>query len=436
MYPVEIDQGNRPPRALPPDCRPACIGDLDRRSGRSACRVRRAHPGHRRNCLRAFNMNNVKAPLPTPAVLMAATSYPRDGGDWPGRFIFDLAAALDRTGRAQVRLWAPPGTLPGRVVSANSISDSAWLERLAARGGIAHLLRTRPLTGLLHARGILSRLRVACLRHPVDLYHVNWLQLALALPRDRRPAYIGVLGSDFGLLRLPGMTRLLQRALAGRPTLLAPNAGWMRAGLEERFGDLALIEPNPFGVLSAWFETARAPATPAEWLVVSRITRKKLGDLLAWGPGLFGERRPLRLLGPMQEDIGLPDWIDHRGPTNPDDLRERWFPRVAGLLTLSRHDEGRPQVVLEAMAAGLAVIASRIPAHADLIRHRATGWLVDSRDELAEALAEAEDPRTATTIVANARAWVREHIGTWDDTALRCIAGYRQLLGQVPPHVG
>jgi glycosyltransferase involved in cell wall biosynthesis len=85
-------------------------------------------------------------------------------------------------------------------------------------------------------------------------------------------------------------------------------------------------------------------------------------------------------------------------------------------------------VLIEAMAAGLPVIASRIPAHADLIRHRETGWLVDSQDELAEALRQAEDPTISNRVGAAARAWVQERIGTWDDCAMRCIAAYDTLL--------
>ncbi|MGB5560862.1 MAG: hypothetical protein WBN02_00960, partial [Sedimenticolaceae bacterium] len=88
-------------------------------------------------------------------VLMATTSYPRDEADWKGRFIYELAGSLDQTGRARVRLWGPPGDLPGGVISANSAGDSVWLQQMAERGGIAHLLRRSPLSGLLSARGIL-----------------------------------------------------------------------------------------------------------------------------------------------------------------------------------------------------------------------------------------------------------------------------------------
>ncbi len=361
-------------------------------------------------------------------VLMATTSYPSDAADWKGRFIHELAASLDRSGKIRLSLWGPAGELPGDVVSANADDDTAWLQQMASEGGIAHLLRRRPTSGILQAAGFLSRLRKACRRSRADLYHVNWLQLALGLPDDGRPAYVSVLGSDFGLLRLPGMTAMLRRAFARRRTLLAPNAGWMSARLRERFGAVAEVRPNPFGVSPGWFDVTRAPTTPDKWLVVSRITRNKLGDLLDWGEGLFDHRRQLQLLGPMQEQITLPGWVRHAGPTDPGSLRGRWFPKAAGLLTLSRHDEGRPQVIIEAMAAGLPVIASRIPAHADLIHHGETGWLVDSREELAEALREVESGAAATNVGRRAQSWIREQIGTWDDCASRCISAYRDLL--------
>jgi glycosyltransferase involved in cell wall biosynthesis len=134
------------------------------------------------------------------------------------------------------------------------------------------------------------------------------------------------------------------------------------------------------------------------------------------------------LLGPLQEDIDLPSWILHPGSTNPVELRETWFPKVAGLLTLSQHDEGRPQVLIEAMAAGLPVIASRIPAHEDMIRHGETGWLVASRDALANALATAETPEQSARVGLAAKEFVLRNIGTWDACAQRYVAAYRKLL--------
>lgn len=360
---------------------------------------------------------------------MASTSWPQDSHDWRGRFIFDLEEALTRSGEICLSLWAPPGLAPASGKTATTTAEAAWLKVMSERGGIAHILRTQPFSGLMHARGILRRLRAASLRVAPDIYHINWLQLALGLPDDGRPALVSVLGSDFGLLRLPGMKTLLRRAFMRRRAVLAPNAEWMVEPLQQHFANFADIRPNPFGVKAEWFDGPRSTAADhKDWLVVSRVTRNKLGDLLTWGEGLFNQARRLHLFGPMQETVNLPNWIHYHGPTNPETLRNNHFPHVAGLLTLSRHDEGRPQILIEAMASGLPVIASRIAAHTDLIRHGETGWLVDSREELTLALEQAEDPATAGQIGAQARQWIRKHIGTWDDCALRYLQTYRDLL--------
>lgn len=369
-------------------------------------------------------------------VLMASTSYPANRDDWKGRFIYDLCNALGKRADVALYLWAPHGDLPAGVHTANA-DDARWLADMLALGGIAHLLRTRPLSGLSFASGILRRLRRAGRVASPQLYHLNWLQLALGVPADRRPLYISVLGTDFKLLGLPGMKTLIRHTFRHRPVMLAPNAGWMVEPLSEAFGTCAEISANPFGVDDAWFEAARRAPTLPTWLVVSRVTRDKLGDLLAWGEGLFGPSRRLILLGPRQEQFELPSWIDYQGPTNPEALRGRWFPEATGLLTLSRHAEGRPQVMIEAMAAGLPVVASHIPAHDDLLIDGETGHLPGSPVELRDALEASEQAEIGTRIGNHARMWTQENIGTWDDHARRCLGHYRRLLVQEnASHVG
>jgi hypothetical protein len=361
-------------------------------------------------------------------VLVVSTSYPRDAQDWRGRFVADMMGALGRQA-VQCLLWAPRGDLPPEVYGALLAGDEKWLARLADRGGIAALLRRRKPEGGLAALGLLWRLRRLYREQRADVVHVNWLQNALPLYGTRTPALITVLGSDYALLKLPGMVTMLRRMLRQRRAILAPNAAWMVPPLERLFGDVAEVRAMPFGVDAPWFEVKRtAGEVPRIWLVVSRVTKAKIGPLFDWGEGLFGGSRQLHLFGPMQEDMEVPAWVHYHGPSYPVELREKWFPRASGLISLSRHDEGRPQVLLEAMAAGLPVIASGLPAHDDVVRNGETGYLVDTPEAFRAALDRLSCDGPSTTLGESARRWVREEIGTWDDCAVRYVAAYRELL--------
>ncbi len=362
-------------------------------------------------------------------VLMSSTSYPENAQDWRGRFIANLAAALARREDVSLSLWAPPGELAEGAVSATTAGDARWLKGLSRQGGIAHLLRTRRMLAGVAVIQLLARLGRGYRRHPFDVAHVNWIQNALPLWGTRTPALIAVLGSDFALLRLPGMKAVVRAVLRQRRAILAPNADWMVPELERAFGDLAEICSIPFGVDDPWFEVVRRPAEDARhWLVVTRLTRNKIGDLFDWGEGLFGETRQLHLFGPMQEQVTLPHWVHYHGPTHPAELLQEWFPGACGLITLSRHDEGRPQVMLEAMAAGLPVIASDLPGHRDIVQHQQNGWLVNARDDLRQGLEWLEDPIRNVATGEAARAGVRNSVGTWSDCAERYATAYRRLL--------
>ncbi len=361
---------------------------------------------------------------------MTSTSYPENAEDWRGRFIANLAAALARQHEVELSLWAPPGDMPPDVGNAANSNDMAWLKQMSRQGGIAHLLRTRKLFSLHIAAGLLLRLARAYRRQNPDIIHVNWLQNALPLWGTKTPVVISVLGSDFGLLRLPGMKAFLRAVFRQRRVILAPNAEWMWPVLEHAFGDLAEIRPISFGVDDPWFKIQRVAPNDDKrhWLAVTRLTRNKIGELFAWGEGLFGQERLLHLFGPMQEEMALPSWVVYHGPTHPAELLTNWFPQASGLITLSRHDEGRPQVMLEAMASGLPVIASNLVAHRDIIRHRQTGWLVDSADEFRAALLHLEIPDHNQETGEAARNWIKTNIGTWDDCAERYVSAYQSLL--------
>lgn len=365
-------------------------------------------------------------------VLFSSTMYPRHRGGWQGVFIGHIADALARHPEVDLAICAPPGEYPTNATSTTSESEARWLQELVDRGGISHLMRSRtPLALLAPVRLLWTLRRNYSALADVDVYHVNWMQTSLPLPDNGVPALITVLGNDLHLLRVPGMRNLLRRVMRSRTVILAPNAGWMQKPLAEAFGDIARIEPVSFGIAPGWYRLQRQ--WQSDWLVVSRLTRAKLGPLFDWAEDLFSHAdRKLHLLGPMEEKIDVPEWVQYHGPVSPSELARTWFPKAAGLISLSRHAEGRPQVMLEAMASAIPIVASRIPAHSDLIRDGETGLLCDDSPSFAKAITMLEDPASNQRIGAAARDHMRAFVGTWDDCAQRYVGLYRSLMGSSP----
>jgi glycosyltransferase involved in cell wall biosynthesis len=154
--------------------------------------------------------------------------------------------------------------------------------------------------------------------------------------------------------------------------------------------------------------------TPPTIVFVGRLVPEKgLDSLLhAWATA----RRPgwrLRLVGGGGEDgalralaatLGVADSVDLPGPS---DAVEREL-ASADIGILPSRFEGLSNTLLEYMAAGLPVIATRISGSEDLVIPRRNGWLCDVDDVagLAAALAEAMDltPQTRRAMGDAARA--------------------------------
>lgn len=363
-------------------------------------------------------------------ILITASSYPKNHSDWRSVFIRHMASSLARREDIEVDLYAPPGELPPQVHSVVPASDSEWLSRLMEMGGVAHLLRNHPFKGVYWGARLSSGLYHAYRRQQrSDLFHVNWLQCALFIPdKLQTPLLVTVLGSDFGLLKHPVIVKRLRSVFKQRRSIIAPNADWMEPRLNQLFGDVATIRTVAFGIDKEWFDLQRKPDTTTnKWLAIVRVTRKKIGPLFSWGEKIFSAENQLHLIGPMQETIEIPSWVHYHGPSDPQTLRSQWFPDAAGLVTLSEHDEGRPQIMLEAMAAGMPIIASPLAAHKELIVHGETGFIIDNEQSFIQAIIDLQKPTLNQQMGTAARSSAKHRFGTWDECAARYVRLYREL---------
>lgn len=172
-----------------------------------------------------------------------------------------------------------------------------------------------------------------------------------------------------------------QSGLAAEKIVVIPN------GVDvPRFAGAAPADLSVFGI----------PARSRVLLSIGRLDPQKgLGDLIAAAAPVIHKFADVHflLVGEGPERSHLEELIREQG------LAERvhlagWRADIPELLAagtslvLASHWEGLPNVILEAMAAGLPVVATRVEGTAELVIDGQTGFLVSSRSpvELAEAI--------------------------------------------------
>ena len=183
---------------------------------------------------------------------------------------------------------------------------------------------------------------------------------------------------------VPPMWRMLRRILYGRSDAIVAQtndaAEWIRA----RWRKPAVVIPNSLRAMPAPVQT-REPLVVA----IGRLTRQKGFDLLLramaravpafpeWSTVIIGDGVERARLQQLSEELGLRERVRLLGEIS--DV-ETWLAK-AGMVVQPSRFEGFPNVVLEAMAMGAAVVSADCRAGpADLIEDGVNGRLVPVED--------------------------------------------------------
>ncbi len=405
-------------------------------------------------------------------LLFLTQTYPRFPGDVSGPFIRDLALGLARGGdRVTVLTPHAQGLAPAWEDGGIDVVTFRYApERLellgygrsleadeTVKGGAA---LAAPLYALGARRAVQRQLR----QRRFDMVHAHWIVpngvAAATVCGGRRgvPLAIGLHGSDVFLAEKPGVRSAVRWALSRsrlltgcspelveRVRALALPAGYPteRSRVIPYGVDVAAFSPDP-ARRSLWRQRLGIPEYAPLLLGVGRMaTKKGFQVLIEILPALLAEHPELRVVLAGGGDLlatfqaATREWsarVHFPGSVLRDTLPDLY--RAADVFVLPAvHDargnvDGLPNVILEAMASGLPVVASRVSGIPLAVEDGRTGRLVPERDgpALLGALRQMlADPEAARQMGERGRAKAESEL-TWDAVAGQYREGYRAAL--------
>ncbi|MEO8066923.1 MAG: glycosyltransferase [Flavobacteriales bacterium] len=205
------------------------------------------------------------------------------------------------------------------------------------------------------------------------------------------------------------------------------------------------VHYNCYGIDVERFSTGGHGAGPKRFIAIGRFVEKKAPQLtLAAFNKAWVQDRSLRLTmigdGPLLpgcrqfvEDNAMKEAVEFAGVLEHGQVADRLRNALAfvqhSIISSDNDHEGTPLAVLEAMASGVPVIATRHAGIPDVVQHGVHGLLCDEHDVEAMAehlLALAHDPQRASDMGRACRANVEAHY-----TLEGSITGLQRILASV-----
>lgn len=369
-------------------------------------------------------------------LLVTSSTYPLRPGDSIPRFVHHLADGLaDCFERVHALAPAAPGaaateTMDRVLVHRHRYAWPARWQTLCYGYGMLQNLRKQPLTAALIPGFVLSQaaaIRRLCRTYPITIVNSHWLifqGLAAALARGggrfRHVAHVHA-AEVYTLLRLPrALGRPLTRFILRHTDHVICESHFVRDKLDELAGFASGASISCMGVHAGAFAAAAATVVDDPTLLFfGRFVEKKgviyllqaMPAVRAAVPGaslrIVGDGILAPELHRAARDLPLPAGAVTFLGARPhreiiELLKTTSVVAVPSIVDSRGETEGMPTVLLEAMAAGKRVVASRVNGTPDVVRHLENGWLCNPKDpaDLAAKLVEALRDRDPARIAA------------------------------------
>ncbi|MBS0171874.1 MAG: glycosyltransferase [Nitrospira sp.] len=385
-------------------------------------------------------------------VLVVSTSFPLHPDDPSGIFVRKMVESLPLD--IEITVLTPANHLP-TVNTTHSNRYRLKIFNYALRrwqllaqqpGGIPAALRSKPVLRLL-VPALLLALLMACIREgrKVDLIHAQWLATGLVCGLAglliRRPVITTVRGTDGNRLDRSVLNRLILRVAArfnrriitvSEALAAAVRPFCSGTGVDTIANGVDLSEKPPH---AQKHESGR----PRNLLSVANLIPGKGLDcvlralanesLSHWQLTIVGDGPEAAALQRLAEQLGLADRCQFTGRIAPSRVPE--YLATADAFVLASHSEGRPNALLEAMAAGLPALVTPLPGVLELVEAETSALVFPVNDDRALALNLKrldDDPELGHQLGRAARQRIDALGLHWNATGNAYSALYRQIL--------
>jgi glycosyltransferase involved in cell wall biosynthesis len=376
-------------------------------------------------------------------VLVLSTSYPLRPESSSGVFVGRLVRALTKHCDVAVLCPADDNSSPvfadgAERVVAFRYALRRWQGLAQSPGGVLPALRTRPGLFLMLPCFLVSfAASVLRLARKSDVIHANWAfcgALAAVLgPLHRTPIVVTLRGDDVTVAARSRLHDRLLRLAVARAAYVVCVAESMAQHLIEKMPDSAGKVRVVLNGVGAEFRPSD-DSTSRIVFVGSLIPRKGVSDLIRAFARLRDPDATLSIIGDgperdrlvaLAKSLDVGGRVEFVGQVAPDRVSAHLA--SSSIFVLPSYSEGRPNVLLEAMACGTAVIATRIDGVTDTVSEGEHAWLFEPGDveRLELAMRDALNrPGERARRAAAARRHVEAIGWTWDAAA----TGYVEIF--------
>jgi len=392
-------------------------------------------------------------------ITLLTTSFPRYEGDFAGHFVYQYAQQLDCLG-CKVKVLAPQDSeraLPGEWCNVKVEYFQYFLpqnfQTLAYGAGMISRIKQNPLRLLLIPFFLASFFFTALKAGKAsDVLQAYWLPaglVALGVQRFTRvPVAINLWGSDFLFLQIPGFSFICSKLLRRADAIICESDHFkdrlQQFGVP---GDKISVLAN--GIDLKNFKIRDKPSArrqldlPENRTIIltvggmspvkgQRYLIEAIPEIIAKDPNVqfifvgdgemrnkleslvsAGKLNPYVLFAGMQKASQIPLWLN-----------------AADILVLPSLSEGNPNVLLEAMASGLAVVASSVGGIPHMIRDGREGLLVPPKSPQALAgkiIPLIRDKALREKLGQNGLKTARANYATWEKQSAKLKTIYNAL---------